>query len=207
MSDKKVNARPRSKKLADGLQQAVEKTSVVRPFARILIADDFRVEEGGKVFAIGLFTDNVIVSLVPRGTPAPTAELPYGIDALAILLCVGGVSGLHDLSVTLGDGPSRQWQVDLQEGASANLIMKLRPLLVRSFGMKPVRIEFAGQTFESAFELRRVEVDADNGGRPQLPIVGARLVERQPAISEGPPPALPIGDPKRGPKRRVSPQV
>lgn len=131
--------------------QSVQPTSSVK----LLVADQFRVEAGGKVLAIGLYPDGVVVMQMPADAPDPTDESPVGIAQLALLLSVSGSGRSHNLRVQLGADDAKEFPVDLGTAGSVNVILDLRPLVIRSFGIKPVVVELAGERHELSFEIRR----------------------------------------------------
>jgi len=133
--------------------------SLPPPFARLLIADDFRIEQSGKVLGIGLFPDYVVVLQVNPRDPEPTPEVPFGIPSLSFLVTVGGFIGTQKVMVQIGDSKSHQHDVKIDEaGHSANLIITAQPMILKSFGKKKVIVEFCGHREEFEFEFRRINV-------------------------------------------------
>lgn len=144
------------------MSSPVPKTSVAtgdtaapaKPFARLLVADDFRIENTGKLIAIGLYADNVVVLKVPENAPPPSKEVPYGIDALSLVVVFGGAEGEQTVKVALGKNKPLQQVISLKRGGSANLHIPIKPFNFADFGVKHLVAEFAGATFELPFEIR-----------------------------------------------------
>ena len=72
------------------LMPAVRATTV-----RFFLADDMRQEVNGKVTAVGLYADNVIVAEMSADDPDPTPERVAGLPSLSILASVSVRPGQH----------------------------------------------------------------------------------------------------------------
>ncbi len=127
------------------------------PFARLLVADEFRTEANGKVLAVGLYPDSVVVCQTPSDAAAPSKKHPIGINSLYFLVTIGGVVGKQKVSVSIGNSKPVEMEVEMKADHSANLIFGSRPLLIQSFGVKQVAVEFAGVKKVMEFELRRAD--------------------------------------------------
>ena len=155
-----ANAEPSARLRKGKEKQTLAKPAVatLTPSARLLVADDFRAEQSGKVLAIGLYADGVVLLDVPEGAPEPSNEIPVGVDRLAFLINIGGVVGQQKVSVRIGEkGPSQDVQVDVKPGSSANLIFTSQPMLIASYGKKLVTVKFAQSVHELEFELRKAD--------------------------------------------------
>lgn len=128
-------------------------------FARLYVADEFRVEQSGKLLVIGLYADGVVVMRVPKNAPKPTKETPYGMDVLSLLVVIGGFIGEEMVRISIGKSEVVERQVTLQPGRSTNLHMVLRPFTFAAFGIKEMLLEFAGTTHKLQFEIRPEYVD------------------------------------------------
>lgn len=125
-----------------------------KPYARLLIADDIRVENTGKLFTIGLYADSVVVFRVPKNSPQPSVEQPFGMDSLSLLVVVGGFVGDETVRLTLTTNKPIEMNVSLTPGASANLLIPIKPFTFATFGVKVLLVEFAGTKHELQFEVR-----------------------------------------------------
>ena len=133
------------------------------------LADDVRIEADGKVTAVGLYPDRVMVLLVPLDAAEPSREIPYAIDGAAFLVNVGRLIGEHTVSITVGqpvtgtgDPITRTHTVLFTDpSASANMVGRFRPLLIASFGVKTVTIAVDDVVFVRTFEVRRGELPAE----------------------------------------------
>jgi hypothetical protein len=133
---------------------AGNKAAPAKPFARLLVADDFRIENTGKLIAIGLYADNVVLFKVPENAPPPSKEVPYGIDALSLVVVIGGTEGEQTVKITLGKNKPVEQVIPLKRGGSANLHLPIKPFNFAEFGVKQLVVEFAGATFKLPFEIR-----------------------------------------------------
>lgn len=128
------------------------------------LADDIRLERDGKVTAVGLYPDRVIVLLVPPGMPEPTKKVPLLVASAAFLINIGNLAGSHKISIEIS--PSATFPeipvhahsvqtVEFVESNSANLVGRFQSLLVASFGIKTVTVRIDGVAFKRTFEIRR----------------------------------------------------
>lgn len=131
-----------------------------KPYVKMLVADEFRMEQNGKALAIGLYADSVVVLTIPKNAPQPSKETPVGFDGVALLLTVGGVVGEATVRFGLEGGKALEHLVDLAPGSSANLVLNLKPFRVATFGVKRLIVEFAGTTFKLPFEIRAKYIEA-----------------------------------------------
>ena len=128
---------------------------------QLLIADHFDMLASGKVAALGLFADGVVVLTLPPDTAPPTAEMPYGLD-LGLLLTLSDAelnnaqaqitilppAGLPTVATVRADG------VTAHPGQAANIMTKLKPLLVPCAGVYQAQVAVAGQVLTASFEVR-----------------------------------------------------
>jgi hypothetical protein len=128
---------------------------------RIHIADHFDTLASGKVLAVGLFPDRVVLLNLPADAPEPSVDVPFAFD-LDLLITLTGpqeepvacdvrvlapgaappVANLH--------APSLQ----IAGGSSTNIASKLRPLLVPQAGLFTVEVTCGDQTLRDSFEVR-----------------------------------------------------
>lgn len=128
----------------------------------LFLADAFEVLQTGKVMAMGLYTDKVMVLTVPAHAPEPSKEQPYAI-ALALLLCVTDLpAGEYkaEFSIELPSGgvlqnlpfPAARYPVN---GAEAfNLILKFAPFMAPEVGTYTLLGRVGDVDFRHTFELR-----------------------------------------------------
>lgn len=140
-----------------------------RPNVRFFLAEDFRQEIGGKVSAIGLYADNVVVLQLPPDLAEPTTETPIVIRSLAFLFNVSALSKASMASVDLHvNGDRKPFMVPrelpaTEPGNSVNLLGVMAPCVVTSFGKKTVVVDIAGTEHTFEFEFRRVPSPASKG--------------------------------------------
>ncbi len=132
-------------------------------WARFYICDDVRIEAAGKFSLMGLFPDSIVVVHLPRGVQ-PTIKAPLAIESLCILVAVHGLTGVHKARFALGSPELTvkpafmERDIQFSENRAANLIVRMKPYVVRSFGKTKVQLEVAGHVFEHSFEIRRGEL-------------------------------------------------
>jgi hypothetical protein len=118
------------------------------------------MEQTGKVLAIGLYADGVVVFTIPENAPKPTPETPFGMDGLSLLVTVGGFEGPGTIRFGLKGSRVFEHPVDLAPGSSANIVLNLKPFRIASFGVKDVLVEVAGTKHILHFEVRAKYIDA-----------------------------------------------
>lgn len=140
-----------------------------RPIVRFFLAEDFRQEIGGKVSAIGLYPDNVIVLQLPTDLPEPTPGAPILIRSLAFLFSVSALGEDSVASVDLNvNGDRKPFMAPLElpatdPGGSVNLLGVMAPCAVTSFGKRTVIVDIRGTEHKFEFEIRRVPSPASGG--------------------------------------------
>ncbi len=174
-------------------------SDAVSTFARLYVADEFRVEQTGKLLVIGLYADGVVIMRVPKNAPKPTKEAPYGMDVLSLLVAIGGFSGEEKVRISIGPSQVVERTVSVQPGRSANLHMTLRPFTFASFGVKNMLVEFAGVKHKLQFEIRPDYVDPVEDLSAFLNVVSRGPLPQTPASSKK---AI-SKSPKPAPKQRV----
>lgn len=131
---------------------------------RLYVADDFRPEHGGKVTAVGLFASHVVVVGMRDEDPGPSEQTPVGLEqGVALLIAISGLQGSHRVSASIRDasgGPSvevfSERTIDFPSpDLTATLVVRLRPLVITSFGTKTVDVQIAGKPHQFAIEFRR----------------------------------------------------
>ena len=130
-----------------------------KPFARLLVADEIRIENTGKLFVIGLYADGVVVFRVPRNAPQPSREQPFGLDSLSLLVTIGGFDGAESVRLTLANKKPVEKVVPLRAGGSANIHLPIKPFTFATFGVKELLVEFAGTKHRLQFEVRADYID------------------------------------------------
>ena len=135
------------------------------------IADHFDTLASGKVLAVGLFPDRVLLIQVPAERQDPSPDAPYGAN-LGLLVTLsegpgGPVSG--DIKVLPPAGLPAVATLAIPElvasdGRSANIIGMLRPLLVPRAGLYTVQATLGGEVASGEFEVRIVRADLSPAG-------------------------------------------
>lgn len=140
---------------------------------QLLIADHFDTLANGKVVALGLFTDRVVVMNLPADMAAPTVEMPFGLDLGLLLTLSDTVLNGADAEVSIhppGGLPSvaviRMAGLSVNPGASANLLTKLQPLIIPCPGVYEVQVKVGGQVMTDSFEVRIVPLPAATAAQP-----------------------------------------
>lgn len=126
------------------------------------LADDFRIEVGRKVTAIGLYPDQKVLVNMPDDASNPTTTAPAAIESLSILVSVTGLAGTFrsrlELIAPNGKPILRAPEHDIEfnrDSESVNLISRFRPLLIPEFGKYQLLIVIDKYQHTFEFELTR----------------------------------------------------
>ena len=142
-------------------EKPTSETSASKAKVRFFLADDFLQQVDGKVSAISLYADDVVILNVAPDTPQPSAETPIALDRLSFMASVTGLSGLHKVSwvfelQTNSAPPTIQpREVNFLPERSASFIAAARPMVVSSFGKKKASLLIDDVQFPFEYELRR----------------------------------------------------
>lgn len=126
----------------------------------LLIADHVDTLLSGKLAALGLYTDSVIVLQLGATDAEPTAELPLGVFMCLVLTV--HVAPAPDVPGSLrvigpdgGASPEAPLPpLKFPQGTAANLVVRLTPLLVSRAGLFKVLVRYGDETDEHTFEVR-----------------------------------------------------
>jgi hypothetical protein len=137
-----------------------------------ILADDIRLEHDGKVTAVGLYTDNVIVALMRPGQPEPSAEAPIAVGGIAFIVSIGGLAGTHRVWLEYKDASlpkekttalrARDYEFP-NAAMTVNLVGRFQPLITGSFGTKRVVVHIDDQSRVCSFEVRRGVARGEGG--------------------------------------------
>ena len=123
------------------------------------LADFIETLVSGKLVAVGLFTDRVILLNVPFDVPDASKDAPYAFN-LSAALCPLVEPGDHSLSVAVeypgGDrGPTAPPQsFTTLPGRRINIVVPMNPLLVPMAGEFALIATVDGKETRLPFELR-----------------------------------------------------
>ena len=138
-------------------------SSAVPVKCNFYIADDVRIEQGGKPSLLGFYPDNVILLQMPKKTKDPTKDHPIGIGGLAILASFIGVKGTNDVEMELfGPGglsllKSGEGQI-ISDAENLNFVPRFQPMPIVGLGQYKVVIKLNKKPFTCTFDVRRSEV-------------------------------------------------
>ena len=125
------------------------------------IADQFEALVNGKLLALGLFADRVVVMLIPAEMPDPTPESPHAMQ-LGLLLTLSDMSdrpleGEVRILPPGGGKPVGGFSfagLPIQAGDSTNVVTKLAPLIIPQAGVFSVEAHIGDEVLVASFEVR-----------------------------------------------------
>lgn len=135
------------------------------------LADDIRVEQGGKTSMIGFYPDSVIIAQLPKGAKDPTKRKPFALQGLAILASFRDAFGTYELELMVR-GPKGELISSAKGGkllaerkGSLNFVPRFAPFPVVGFGKYQLVLKLNGKkVYSFSFEIRRGELDPSIGG-------------------------------------------
>jgi hypothetical protein len=176
--------------------------------AQFFLCEDVRIETSGKLSLMGFFSDSAVLAQIPIEV-SPSENEPLLIEGLCVLVTLSGFEGTHHVRAeivepTTNKAASMERDLVFSENRTANLVLRMRPYAVRSFGSKPVKVHIEGHVFEGSFDVRRgppaLEQVGQIAGAEVKGSVNARSARRAPAKT--PASAKKIGTALRSKKRR-----
>lgn len=128
------------------------------------LADDLRQEVNGKVSAIGLYTDRVVVIGMPDDAPEPTEKSPLFLRSLAFVFNISGFTeplniGIRRVTKT-GAKPlvlTKEYPPP-GEGNSLNLLAMMEPCAIGALGKKKIVVSVGDTDYEFEYEIRRASL-------------------------------------------------
>lgn len=133
---------------------------------KFFVADDVRQEADGKVSMMGLYCDDVIVAKRSFGEDLPSAIHPLAFEGLTFVFTISGIEGEYEISAEIESALGENGQPSIQQilkpqklpfkdpARSANLVVKIRPFITQSLGVKKARLYLNEDGFEFPFEIR-----------------------------------------------------
>ncbi|WP_332776683.1 hypothetical protein [Polaromonas sp.] len=138
-----------------------KKVATAKPQVRFYIAEDLRQELNGKVSAIGLYTDNVVVLPLPENIPEPTESTPILIKSLGFLFNFSNLTHATTISIDIKADEKRKPFMQSHEfampgtGQSINMVGVMQPCVVTFFGERTLIVTVGESVHTFNFEIRR----------------------------------------------------
>lgn len=135
-----------------------------QPLVHFYMAEDFRRELNGKLSAIGLYPDHVVVLQLPESLPDPSPQNPLTIRSLAFAFSVVHLSGDALISIDVESNGVRSPLVPQDqfawpgEGHSVNLLAAIEPWVVQQLGVRELVLTLNGAEHRFRYELRRATI-------------------------------------------------
>lgn len=128
---------------------------------KFLVAEEVRSEVGGKFTVLGLIPDEVLIFESSRPANA-SAEIPDGIDRLALLLVVSDLAdGVHKFKGQIFDPIGEPYNPEIalgegvvEKGTSRSMIVELRPFIVKKYGIYHFDLYVDDELSSFPFEIR-----------------------------------------------------
>lgn len=160
------------------------------PVLRFFMADDFRPELSGKITAVGLYLDNVVVIKLPPGTPEPSEEAPIFLENLAFLINVTNLPDPVTLTIEQKIDSKKRHplispQVVSPEGTNTaiNIRFASNPCKVVKFGVKTLIVTIDKKEYEFQFEFKK-DVSSPADSTPILKTKPEAPKKRKPQLQK-----------------------
>ena len=141
-----------------------KKVAQREPQVRFYLSEDIRQEVNGKVTAIGLYPDNVVVMHIPDELPEPTESVPLFIRSLSFLFSIANLSRAAPISVEIESNGKRSPFMASKKhpstgpGGSMNMIGVMQPCPITSFGVRELIVRVGDSVHSFTFEIRRASL-------------------------------------------------
>ena len=125
------------------------------------LADDIRIEQGGKTSLLGFYPDNVIVAQIAAEAKDPTKKKPFGLAGIAILANFIDAFGSYSLDMELigpGNetlGKSTGATLVAEKRGSVSFIPRFTPMQIVGFGDYKLVLTLNGKVFTFTFTVIR----------------------------------------------------
>jgi hypothetical protein len=131
-----------------------------RSVAVFFVADDVRLEQGGKPTLLGFFPDGIVQLRLPKGIKPPTTKTPIALQSLAILGCFSNAKRKNKIEIELHapDGSILYELRDGQaqsEGDSLNVVARFAAMPVVGWGIYKVVVRLNNKPYDFSFEIKR----------------------------------------------------
>lgn len=139
----------------------LKKVEPPKPMVRFYLAEDLRQEVNGKMSAVGLYTDNVVILPLPDTIPEPTESTPIFVGSLGFLFNVSRLSQATKISIDIESDGKRKPFMEPKDyaspgpGRSINMVGVMEPCPVTSFGEKTLVVTVGESVHTFNFEIRR----------------------------------------------------
>ena len=131
------------------------------PVVNFYVAEDLRQELNGKVSAVGLYADRVIVLQIPKSIPEPTEDKPILIKSLGFLFNIARLQNKFNFSADVETNkkikpfiPTKEYQITAKD-KSISIMAVMQPCAITSFGEKKIIAKVGAFTYKFDFEVRR----------------------------------------------------
>jgi hypothetical protein len=141
--------------------KTTKRISPEKPVVRFFLAEDLRQELHGKLTAVGLYPDNVVIVGLPDTVPAPSATNPIIIRSLALAFSVSKLSKTEKISVDIETNGIRRVFFPAKDypwpgvGRSTNMLAVMEPCTIEQFGVRKVFVIVGEDEYEFEYEIRR----------------------------------------------------
>lgn len=134
--------------------------AIIPTSARFFLADDIRVEIGGKTTLQGLYPDDIILIDLPSGMPSPSITTPIQIEGFGILASFDRGFGSMSMDVRLSSPngevilEAKGGQLKAEKDGPVTFAGRFRPFIVSSVGTYEYFVTVDGKAFTYSFNIK-----------------------------------------------------
>lgn len=157
---------------------------------RLYLADMMEPQANGKLAALGLFPDLVVVLTVPPGSPDPTPQAAFGTDLCLMLTITGLPAGdtigeMQLLAPTPEPMPvlKARFPFHVPKGSTGlNVPLPMKPMPVPALGVYTVELRVGNDVLRETFEI---QVKLDPAAPPPMLLAPVSAGGGAPTASTG----------------------
>lgn len=141
-----------------------KKLAPPKPVVRLFMAEDVRQEVNGKLSALGLYSDNVVILRLPEDVPDPTESKPLHIKSLSFVFNISKLTQATTISIDIeANGKRRQFVQPTEQpvpepGGSVNIVAVMEPCAVTHFGEQKLIVTIGEFEHIFEYEIRRESI-------------------------------------------------
>ena len=129
--------------------------------ARFFLAEDIRMEAGGKPLLLGLYVDDTILVDMPDSDPELSYDQPIVLNEMAVLASFPGTSGKFTGKLSITDSSGKillqtgEGEFQTENNGILNIVSRFRPFIFERFGKFKFVVELDENHFEFNFTILR----------------------------------------------------
>lgn len=130
---------------------------------KFLVAEEIRMEMGGKLTILGLFPDDNIRMIKGDRPEGASPDMPEGLERLAFLISISELSSkkIHKFKGRITDPSGAVYKPEeslgegrIEKGTSRSIIVEMKPFIVKTEGVYHFDFSIDKEVLSFPFEIR-----------------------------------------------------